>query len=205
MNVPWHVLRDLLLLFLPVLVWTIPTRLCGAETERLTRSLDILLSKMSHANQIPRFQPAIGRACREAALYALGIVKVMHSPFISILIVLQVCRFWSIFQKTSLRIRSYSYHEGLCYTVMSWTHGEVREPPKYLYYFKKIYIPRRLNLDYCLPLHFMPDVTAITREVGWEKGIPVWEVFIFFHSLSSWVSHHNTFCTSSLVKHDSLP
>lgn len=43
---------------------------------------------------------------------------------------------------------------------------EVREEPKHLYHFKEMRIPRSLNLDYCLPLHFMPDVAAITREAG---------------------------------------
>lgn len=76
-------------------------------------------------------------------------------------------------------------------------------PPKYLYSFKMC-IPRPLNLDWCPALPFMPDVTAITREVGWEKGIPVEGVFIFFHCLSSWAGHHNTFCTSPLVKHGGL-
>jgi len=45
-------------------------------------------------------------------------------------------------------------------------------------------IRRPLNLDECLRLHFMPDVTAITREAGWEKGTPVWEVGIYFLSQS---------------------
>lgn len=65
-------------------------------------------------------------------------------------------------------------------------------------------LPRPLNLDWCPPLPSMPDVTAIIREMGEEKGIPLAEVFIFFHSLSSWVGHHDTFCTSPLVKHGGL-
>lgn len=114
---------DLPLLSLPALVRTVLTRLCGLETTAATRSLEILLDQLSHANWTPRFHPAYLRcSARVQALQWPCRKPLLESGLISTMRVHTVKR----------------CHEPI---------REAREEPNCLYHFKKIHIPRPLNLD----------------------------------------------------------
>lgn len=149
------------------------------------RSLDILLHKLPHANRTPLSVPACPSAEPAGGLCCLlweqSVALSFHLHF--------NCSAWA--QVLQQPFGKYLLESGLISSMRVYAvkrcpkpMREVREEPKYLYHFKKVPPPRPLNLDYCLPLHFMPDVTAISREVGWEKGIPVWGVGIYFLSRS---------------------
>lgn len=110
------------------------------------------------------------------------------------------------FQKPSLRIRSQFYHEGLCYKDMSWTHeGSERRT--------KTFVPLQGDAHSQISKLRLLSTSSLYAwchlplpEKRGEKKVFLFEkwVFIFFHSLPSWVGHHNTFCASPLVKHDAL-
>ena len=146
----------------------------------------------------------LSRACREAVLYALGMKWCI--PLSSLLQLFCMCPgSAAAFQKISPRIRSHIYHEGLCYKEMPWTHeGSERT---------KIFVPLQHVHSQPSKLRVVPtsslDVHLMSQplpEKWGEKKVFLFEkwVFTFFHSLSSWVGHHNTFFTSPLVKRAAL-
>lgn len=184
-RVSWHVLRELLLFSLPGLAWTIPSGLCGAETKPIQgvwissfTSCPMPIEAPCQVSAWPLAEPA-GKLC--CMLWEQSIALPFHLHF--------NCSAWV--QVLQQPFGKYLLESGLISSMKLYAvkrcpkpMREAREESKYLYHFKKVPLPSSLNLDNCLPLHFMPDVTAITREVGWEKGIPLWEMGIYFLSQS---------------------